>query len=149
MAEQQIPLPLAHRPALEQEDFLVAPSNAEAVAWLDRWPDWPAPALILLGPSGSGKSHLAQVFAARSGAPVVTGELGLRFDPPALLTDANALVIDDADAGVDEVDLFHLYNLAKETGCSLLITCVSPPALWVRLPDLRSRFAGLSSRLNR
>lgn len=141
MAEQQIPLPLAHRPALEQEDFLVAPSNAEAVAWLDRWPDWPAPALILLGPSGSGKSHLAQVFAARSGAPVVTGELGLRFDPPALLTDANALVIDDADAGVDEVDLFHLYNLAKETGCSLLITCVSPPALWVRLPDLRSRLA--------
>lgn len=141
MAQQQLPLPLEHRPALEQEDFLVAPSNAEAVAWLDRWPDWPAPALILMGESGSGKSHLAQVFAARSGAPVIAGELGLRLDPPALLAANDAVVIDDVDAGVHETDLFHLYNLAKETGATLLLTCTTPPSLWVTLPDLRSRLS--------
>jgi DnaA regulatory inactivator Hda len=136
---EQLPLPLGHRTALGREDFLVAPSNAEAVAWLDRWPDWPGPALLLAGPTGCGKSHLAQVFASRAGAPVLEIEPGAALDPPSVLEDVDAVVIDDADRTVDDITLFHLYNLAKERGASILLTCTQPPAMWVELPDLRSR----------
>lgn len=136
----QLPLPLGHRPALGREDFLVAPGNAEAVAWLDRWPDWPAPALVLHGPEGCGKSHLAHVFAAQTGAPVVAGRAGLVLDPPTLLGDHGAVVIDDADAGLDEESLFHLYNAIKEADRRLLLTARRAPAAWgLRLPDLASR----------
>lgn len=136
---EQLPLPLGHRTALGREDFLVAPSNAEAVAWLDRWPDWPAPALVLHGPSGSGKSHLARVFAAHALAPVIDCDQGAFIDPPSLLDGVDAVVIDDADRLGDDVALFHLYNLAKERGCSILITCAQEPIEWVRLADLSSR----------
>lgn len=141
----QLPLPLDHRAALGREDFLVAPANAEAVAWLDRWPDWPAPALILIGAPGCGKSHMAHVFAAHSGAPVVTGQAGLRLDPPTLLADTRAVVIDDADAGLDETSLFHLYNAAREGGCHLLLTARTAPGRWAGLPDLRSRLSAAPS----
>ncbi len=136
----QLPLPLGHRPALGREDFLIAAGNAEAVAWLDRWPDWPAPALVLHGPSGCGKTHLAQVFAARSGARVETGAPGFAPDPPTLLA-APAVVIDDTDAGLDETALFHLYNGAKESGVRLLLTAKGAPGRWAALPDLRSRLS--------
>jgi len=140
----QLPLPLGYRAALGREDFLVAPGNEEAVAWLDRWPDWPAPALLLHGPAGCGKSHLAQVFAASSGARVIKGTPGLVLHPPAVLDGVQAVVIDDADraleAGVAEGSLFHLYNAAKEAGKHLLLTARRPASSWgIRLPDLSSR----------
>lgn len=137
---QQLPLPLEHRPALGREDFLVAPHNAEAVAWIDRWPEWPTVAVILYGPAGCGKSHLAHVFSARADAPVVAGHAGLVLDPPALVGGNRALVIDDADADLDQVSFFHLFNSAREAGCSLLLTASAPPSVWgLTLPDLRSR----------
>lgn len=136
----QLPLDLGHRPTLGRDDFLVAACNAEAVAWLDRWPDWPAPAVAVYGPEGCGKSHLAQVFAARSGALVLTAAALRVDDPPRLLAMVPAVVVEDGDRGVDETALFHLYNLAKEQGCTLLLTGRPPPAQWpLSLPDLRSR----------
>jgi DnaA regulatory inactivator Hda len=137
----QLPLPLGHRPALGREDFLVAPANAEAVAWIDRWPDWPAPAVVLHGPPGCGKSHLAEVFAAVSGAVVLAGREAPAVDPPRLLAEAPAVVIDDADAGLDEAALFHLYNGAREAGRHLLLTARRAPGRWVALADLRSRLS--------
>jgi chromosomal replication initiation ATPase DnaA len=75
----QLPLDLGFRPALSRTDFLIAPCNAAAVAWLDRWPSWPSPALALWGPQRSGKTHLMEVWRARSGArPIEAGAL-----PPA------------------------------------------------------------------
>jgi len=135
----QLTLGLPHRPALGREDFLVVPSNADAVAWLDRWPDWPATALALHGPAGSGKSHLAQVWRRRTGA----AEAGDSFDPPTLAA-SGAVVLDLADrAGPrDERSLLHLYNLLTERRGHLLLVGREPPARWpVSLPDLSSRLA--------
>jgi DnaA regulatory inactivator Hda len=140
MSESQLPLDLGHRPALSANDFLVAACNAEAHAWLARWPRWPGPALALFGPAGSGKTHLAHLFAAAAGAAIIAGP-DLRVEhPPLLLARARTVVVEDADRGVDEVALFHLINLVKETGGHLLLTGREAPARWrVRLPDLRSR----------
>jgi DnaA regulatory inactivator Hda len=135
----QLTLGLSHRPALGRDDFLVASSNAEAVAWLDRWPDWPATALALHGPAGSGKSHLAQVWRRRSGAI----EAGRSFDPPVLAA-AGAVVLDLGDAAgpADERALLHLYNLLAERRGHLLLVGREPPARWpVALPDLSSRLS--------
>lgn len=135
----QLTLGLPHRPALGRDDFLVAGSNADAVAWLDRWPDWPATALALHGPQGSGKTHLAQVWRRRSGAVEASG----RFDPPALAA-SGAVVLDlDAAAGpAEERPLLHLYNLLAERRGHLLLVGREPPARWpVQLPDLRSRLS--------
>jgi chromosomal replication initiation ATPase DnaA len=133
---RQLAFDLGHRPALGAEDFLVAPSNAEAVAWLDRWPAWPAPALVLHGPAGSGKTHLAHVFEARSGAKNVAEGL----TPERVPHLAAASVVVDPAEGAAEEPLLHLYNLVAERRGALLLVGRSPPAQWrIGLADLRSR----------
>ncbi len=135
----QLPLDLGHRPALGRTDFLVVPSNAAAVAWLDRWPQWPAPALALSGPPGSGKSHLAHVFAARAGAPIIEPSSLATERVPALLGGASAAVVDEAERAA-EAPLLHLYNLLAERRGHLLIVSRAAPARWtIALADLRSR----------
>ena len=137
---QQLPLALELRPALGRADFMVADCNREAVSWIDHWPDWPVPALCLYGPRGSGKSHLAEVWRARSAALSVSGHDLVGANPDVLLGDATGLVIEDADLGLDETVCFHLYNMLKERGGHLLMTAQQPPARWkVDLPDLKSR----------
>ena len=102
MTPRQLPLGFPQRPALGGEDFLVAPPNADAVAWLDRWPDWPQPALVIHGPPGCGKTHLSHVFRAISGAvPVGAAELA-SADPMTVAGTAPAIVIDDAEAVLGE-----------------------------------------------
>lgn len=146
MSARQLAFDLGHRPALGMTDFLVAPNNRDAVAWLDRWPDWPGSALAIHGPGGCGKSHLAAVWQARTGAQVVEPEDPDRLPPGA---GSGRCVVEDADlfcAGDDRAEraLLHLYNHLREEGGSLLLTARQPPARWpVRLPDLASRLAAI------
>jgi DnaA regulatory inactivator Hda len=149
MTVDQLTFDFPHRPALGAEDFLVAPPNAEAVAWIDRWPDWPAPVLVIHGPAGCGKTHLARVFMTATGAAEITADALTEAEPPALLGDSPACVLEDADAVAGtaaEAQLFHLYNTVKEAGRHMLLTARTPPARWpVRLADLRSRLnAGIT-----
>lgn len=140
----QFTLPLAPRPAYGREDFLVAPSNAEAVAWLDRWPDWPGSVLAIFGPPGCGKTHLAHVWKARSGATLKAAAALAGAEPRAVLGSSRCCAIEGAEAGVDETALLHLFNLVREAGGSLLLTGREPPARWpVRLADLRSRLRSI------
>jgi chromosomal replication initiation ATPase DnaA len=135
MPPQQIPLDLEYRPALDMADFVIAPGNREAVAWIDRWPDWPSHALAIHGPKGSGKTHLAHVWQARSGAV---------FLPHAPAEDVPQAVVLDEPQGWPEAAVLHLYNRLREAGGHLLIVSAIPPARWpVALPDLASRLAGM------
>ena len=149
MTAAQLALDLGHRPALGREDFLIAACNRDAVAWLDRWPDWPAGGLAIAGPPGCGKSHLAAVWRGASGAPLLTpADLDRGGPPAALLGGASACVIDDADRDIAgtarERTLLHLYNHLREARGQILLTGRTPPARWpVDLPDLRSRLAAL------
>ena len=139
----QLALDFGHRAALGADDFLVAEPNREAVLWIDRWPDWPAPALAIYGPPGCGKTHLAHVWRARSGAPMLApGTLAGRA-PAELLGDGRCAAVDGADAAApDERALLHLYNVAAERGGHLLLTGRAPPARWpIGLADLRSRLS--------
>jgi len=140
-----MPLDLGHRSALGREDFLVAASNREAVAFLDLWPDWPAKGLVIHGPEASGKTHLAQVWRARSGAVAI--ERGsLAQDAPTLLGEALHAVVEGIEQGVNERGLLHLYNYLSAQGGTLLLTAALPPVRWaVALPDLRSRLLALPS----
>lgn len=137
---RQFAFDLGHPQALGREDFLVTDGNREAVGWLDRWPDWPSFSLVLHGPPGCGKSHLVRVFAqSRNAAAVNAAGLGTD-DPPRLLSGRAVVAVEDCDRGVDETALFHLHNLARESGVGLLLTGRLPPAQWpLSLPDLRSR----------
>jgi chromosomal replication initiation ATPase DnaA len=140
----QLALDLSLPPGFLASDFLEAECNREAAYWIGRWPAWPDFALALCGPAGSGKSHLAHIFAAHSGAEIIPArELTVALVGE-LAEDAGA-VIEDADRGVDETALFHLYNLLKEQHRPLLLTGRQPPNHWeVRLPDLKSRLATLT-----
>jgi DnaA regulatory inactivator Hda len=150
MTANQLPLDLGHRPALGQADFVVADGNRDAVAWLDRWPDWPAAALVIHGPAGCGKSHLVAVWRARSQARSLAPDQ-LRRGPLAPLIETRGhLVLDDAENAVAaggeaaETALFHLYNAVKARGDTMLLTARTPPARWViALPDLASRLSAL------
>jgi DnaA regulatory inactivator Hda len=135
----QLPLDLGFRPALGRADFLIAPCNAAAVAWIDRWPKWPAPALALWGPAGSGKTHLLEVWRARAQAVAIAPHDLTSALVPTLLGESCAVAIDDA-ASSDEEALLHLYNMLAERQGHLLLASREPPARWtIRLADLRSR----------
>jgi chromosomal replication initiation ATPase DnaA len=140
---RQLALALDHAESYAREDFLSGSCNEAALALIDAWPDWPARAIALVGPEGSGKTHLATIWAAAAGARVVSaralGEIGL---PAALAT--GALVIEDAALTADERALFHLVNLAREENAFLLLTARSVPSIWpVATPDLVSRLRAL------
>ncbi|MGQ3297802.1 hypothetical protein [Reyranella sp.] len=129
-------------PTYAREDFVVADGNREALAWIDRWPDWPAPALSLSGPTGCGKTHLGRIWAARSGATLMAGrdfEGRNVADLTDLATASPAIVIEEADRAPERA-LFHLYNLVRERGGHMLLISGEPPARWsIDLPDLASR----------
>jgi chromosomal replication initiation ATPase DnaA len=135
----QLPLDLGFRTALGRADFLVAPCNEAAIAWLDRWPAWPGPALALYGPASSGKTHLGEVWRARSGAAAIDPRALTSASVPLLLGAAKAALVDGAD-GADEEALLHLHNLLAEGKGHLLLVAREPPSRWgIKLADLRSR----------
>jgi chromosomal replication initiation ATPase DnaA len=137
---RQLALALDHAESLHREDFLEGPSNTAALALVESWPDWPSQAMSLIGPQGAGKSHLAAIWAARSGARFISARaLDIVSVPAALAT--GALVVEDLAFGdVDERSLFHLLNMAREDGAFVLLTARSAPAGWpIALPDLLSR----------
>lgn len=139
MAGRQMTLDLAAAPRFGVEDFMVSESNEAAFASMERWPQWAAPWLLLTGPRGAGKTHLAHIWAERAGARIVHAD-GLRIeDAPALA--AGPLVVEDADRiGAGEAALFHLLNLMRESGAALLLTAGAEPSGWgLRTPDLLSR----------
>jgi len=129
-------------PTFAREDFVVSAGNREALAWIDRWPDWPAPALALSGPPGSGKTHLARIWANRAKAAVLdAADLeGKRVPDLTALAEAHAAILVDHADRTSERALFHLYNLLRERRGHLLLVAELPPAHWrIKLPDLASR----------
>ncbi len=136
---RQLTLELAPSPCFDREDFLVSDSNEHAYAMIELWPNWPDSALLILGPSGSGKSHLGAIWAAQAGACVLPAARLATADREALA--ARHLLIEDADAiGDAEADLFHLVNLMRERGASLVFTARTRPDAWrLRTADLLSR----------
>ena len=141
----QLALDLRHRAAMSREDFLVSPSNEEAVAWIDRWPDWPGHALVLVGPPGCGKTHLGQVWQARAGAQPYRADLLSATAGPNTSVFAPVFV-DDADVPGRDEELFHLFNAAGAAGSFVLFASHTAPARWEnRLPDLKSRLAAAAN----
>jgi chromosomal replication initiation ATPase DnaA len=140
----QLSLNLPVRAAMGHEDFFVSPANAAAVALIDQWPNWPSYGAILVGPPGSGKTHLAEVFRTRTKAAIASAT-GLAMETlPSLIANSAIVVEDVADPGTDERILFHLLNLVKQEKCSILLTSTAEPAkLSLSLPDLRSRLNAL------
>jgi chromosomal replication initiation ATPase DnaA len=140
---RQLALALDHAESYARDDFLSGSCNAAALQLIDSWPDWPASAIALVGPEGSGKTHLATIWALASGARVISGhaltETALRS---ALAT--GALVIEDAAAIADERALFHLINLAREEGAFLLLTARTTPSMWpFAIADVISRLRAM------
>jgi chromosomal replication initiation ATPase DnaA len=138
----QLAFDLPLRQALGRADFFVSPANAGALAVIDGWRGWPSGRMLLTGPAGSGKTHLAAIWAEGSGAGRVAGGSLAAADIPLLAADA--VVVDDADLVVGdpaaEAALFHLWNLCAAQGSALLMTAASLPRDWgLGLPDLISR----------
>src|SRR3712207_4177394 len=137
---KQLAFDLPLDPRFGAEDFLVSPSNEQAYGLIESWPDWPDTILLLVGPRGSGKSHLASIWATNAEAWTVDAA-AITHDKVPHLVSNGALAIEDMDWGErDEAALFHLLNLAREKKASRLITCETPPDRWsLKTPDLLSR----------
>lgn len=141
---RQLAFALPHAESLSRDNFLEGPANAEALGLIDCWPDWPNRVMLLVGPEGSGKSHLAAIWAEEAGArSTMARSLTAATVPAELVT--NALVVEDLNAGAfDERALFHLLNLARQDNAYVLITArVAPAAMEVELRDLRSRLRAI------
>ncbi|HET8544031.1 MAG TPA: DnaA/Hda family protein [Pseudolabrys sp.] len=146
LAPRQLLLALDHSVSFAREDFLRGPSNAEALNLVGRWPDWPDRIVALVGPQGSGKSHLAAIWAETTGARVLSAKLLPHSDLPAAFA-TGALVLEDLEfEGLDERALFHLLNFAREQAANVLITSRSPLTTFpVVIRDLASRMRAVPS----
>ena len=137
---RQLTLALGHAESLERDDFMRGPSNAAALALIESWPDWPSHAAVLTGPEGSGKSHLAAIWAQEVGARFLAARSLADADLPAALATGSLVVEDIAEGGFDERALFHLLNLAREDEAFVLLTARTAPATWsLNIRDLASR----------
>lgn len=137
---RQLAFTLPHAESLTRDNFLEGPANAAGLALVDSWPEWPNRIMLLVGPEGSGKSHLAAIWAEQAGARSTSAHaLTAAGVPGALAT--GALVVEDLNpSDFDERALFHLMNLAREDEAFVLITARVPPsAFQIDLRDLRSR----------
>jgi chromosomal replication initiation ATPase DnaA len=141
--DRQLRLELGRSTPFRRADFIACPENAEALRALDAWPNWHGGCLTLVGPAGSGKSHLAQAWAAGANAAVVKAADAL--SPLDLERMAGQPVLmEDADQGAGDELLFHLINMAGQPGGGLLLTARLAPSAWpTALPDLRSRLNAL------
>jgi chromosomal replication initiation ATPase DnaA len=136
---RQLRLRLGRQAAYSRDDFVQGASNAQAVAALDAWPAWHGGCLVLFGPEGVGKSHLAQAWAKAAGAAVLD-----RAAPDVEGAAGRPVLLEDVDQGAPDEALFHLINLAAREGGGLLLTARTPPMAWTTaLPDLRSRLNAL------
>ena len=144
--EQQLLLDLGLRPAFSREDFLVAHSNAAAVALIDQWPDWPSNAALIVGPAGSGKSHLVEVWRQISGAQTCDA-IAITTEAVPELFSTGALAVENVDqVSLPETAIFHTMNYARQHNLHLLFTARRRPENWsVQLPDLASRLHALPS----
>ena len=137
---RQLAFALPHAESLTRYNFLEGPANQAGLALIESWPDWPNRIMLLVGPEGSGKSHLAAIWAEQAGARSIPAHaLTPNAVPGALAT--GALVVEDLKPGdFDERAMFHLINLAREDEASILMTArIAPSAFQVELRDLRSR----------
>ncbi|WP_300519125.1 DnaA/Hda family protein [Aliiroseovarius sp.] len=142
---RQLTFDLPVRPAQGRGDFFVTHSNAAAMATVEGWQGWPNRKLVLAGPEGSGKTHLALVWAEMTAARLVAAQDLPDTDIAALA--GQSVVVEDADriAGNRRAEeaLFHLHNLILAEGGHLLVTARDAPSRWgLDLPDLRSRMEG-------
>jgi chromosomal replication initiation ATPase DnaA len=141
---RQLAFALPHAESLTRDNFLEGPANAAGLALIDSWPEWPNRIMLVVGPEGSGKSHLAAIWAEQSGARSTTAHaLTAAAVPGALAT--GALVVEDLrSSDFDDRALFHLMNLAREDGAFVLVTAREPPsAFQIELRDLRSRLRAI------
>jgi chromosomal replication initiation ATPase DnaA len=141
---RQLAFALPHAESLTRDNFLEGPANAAGLALIDAWPEWSSRTMLLAGPEGSGKSHLAAIWAEAAGARSTTAHALTAANVPAALA-TGALVVEDLkQADFDERALFHLLNLAREDQAYVLITARAPPSSFeIELRDLRSRLRAL------
>ena len=137
---RQLSLEFPHEVSLGAEDFFIAPSNERAYDLIEAWPNWPKRTLLLVGPPGSGKTHLSTIWSHAAAAVSFHAESLSREEVPSFAAH-DALVIEDLPgASLDDTALFHLLNLVTEQRCHLLMTANEFPSSWgVQLPDLASR----------
>ena len=115
----QIALPLDWPQTLGEARFIVSDANHEAFEHFRKWTMWPVKATLLTGPRRSGRSLLARNFVERVGGRV----------------------FDNAEKQ-DEVELFHAWNDAQDSGRPLVMIVDEVPPAWTpNLPDLRTRLA--------
>lgn len=139
MNENQYVFDYPYNIALARADFVPAPANLAALAWIENWPHWPAAALALYGPEGAGKTHLAQIWRTRAEASELPPDALGNASLPGLLGESRAVLIDGADRAAEE-PLLHLFNMLTERSGHLLIVAREPPGRWsMTLADLRSR----------
>ena len=140
---RQLAIDLPPRPAHGRADFLASKCNRAALERIDRWPDWPGRRLVLYGPASSGKSHLARLWCAESGARYVPARDLASELPLANGALPPAMVVDDAEAASERA-LLHLCNSCAEAGMALLVVSRNAPAAWaIDLPDLASRLRAM------
>lgn len=138
---RQLVFDIVPQPAYGSEDFLVAPSNQLAFDFIDRWPDWPSPIGLLIGPSGVGKTHLLEIWRRHSGARKLALSSLTESAVPDLMPEKGAVALEhEQGTGIDQTAFFHLLNAARENRGSLLITARVSPRMWeLTLSDLISR----------
>ena len=131
-----------------KQDFMISSCNRNAYKAIEMWPDWSFFSMLIYGPKGCGKTHLAHIFADRvctqskkifnvqimEAAEIKTNKV-LR-----IFRESPCLIVENISSRINEEAFFHLFNVYQTGGGSILFTSQEPFArLGLKLPDLSSR----------
>lgn len=142
-AAAQLVMPFAPAVSYRSEDFLHGGANEIALSLLERWPDWPYAIVLITGPKGSGKTHLAHLFARHAKAGLIDAERVGKQTADQLLAGNHCWVLDGIERVSSESALAQLINHARARGDYLLLTSRDVPQ--PKLPDLASRLRAMPS----
>lgn len=139
----QLPFPFESARSYAREDFVPGDANAEALAFIDAWPSWPARVCALWGPAGSGKTHLGEIWRAQSSAEMLDAR-AINVETVTGLAAGGTFLADDVDRTEGGAALFHLLNFVNQTNGWLLMTGCEAPQHWpTKVPDLHSRLTAV------
>lgn len=129
-----------------EDDFVLSSSNSNAYKLVKKWPHWNSHAILIYGPQGSGKSHLAKIWQSRTEAVFLNAHDVYKHSAVIAKSENKRFILDDVERIHDEVSLFHMFNSIKEISGSLLVTASRHPSnLQIRLPDIKSRLCAIPS----
>lgn len=136
--KQQTILKFENNPSFKDSDYFVSECNRQAYDNLFKWPKWDSKLINLVGPKGSGKSHLLEIFSIKNNFLKVNSLAEIKKKLETIIK-YDKLIMDDINQ-IDEKVFFSILDNYISNNKFLIISTIDSLLTYkFKLADLKSR----------